>query len=166
MLCYLALGSNLGDRAGYLLEALARISLLPGTRLARLSSVYETRPVGPAGQGPYLNMVAELETGLGAEELMPRLLEIEGSLGRIREKRWGPRTIDLDLLLYGDTVLKSELLNLPHPEMHQRAFVLAPLCDLIPKGVHPLLNETYDELLQRLDRSGVAPLFTASVPRG
>ncbi len=152
---YVALGSNLGDRAGYLLAALSALGRTENTRLARLSRIYETAPVGPSGQGPYLNMVAEIETRLEPRPLLEALLAIERSLGRVRRERWGARTIDLDLLLYADVVLNTEALILPHPRLHERAFVLAPLCDLIPDAVHPQLGRPYRALLEAVGRQGV-----------
>jgi len=118
--------------------------------------VYETDPVGPP-QPPYLNLVVEVDTGLPPQRLLEALLEIERALGRERKERWGPRTIDLDLLLYGDWVLEEEGLEVPHPRLHQRAFVLVPLADLIPEGRHPVLGRTFAELLALLDRKGVRP---------
>lgn len=153
----MALGGNLGDRAAYLLQALSRLSRLPETRLLRLSPVYETDPVGPP-QPPYLNLVAELDTRLPPRALLEALLGIEQALGRVRREPWGPRTVDLDLLLYGNLVLKEEGLEVPHPRLHQRAFVLVPLCDLVPQGRHPVLGRTFAELLAALDPSGVRPL--------
>jgi len=157
VLAYVGLGSNLGDRAGYLLAAVSLLSRLPKTRLLRLSPVYETAPVGPP-QPPYLNLVAELDTGLDPRELLQALLEVERALGRERKERWGPRTIDLDLLLYGDLVLEEEGLQVPHPRLHERAFVLVPLLDLLPEGRHPVLGVRFAELLAALDASGVSPL--------
>nr|WP_267962737.1 2-amino-4-hydroxy-6-hydroxymethyldihydropteridine diphosphokinase [Thermus hydrothermalis] len=156
-MAYVGLGSNLGDRAGYLLAAVSLLSRLPKTRLLRLSPVYETAPVGPP-QPPYLNLVAELDTGLDPRELLQALLEVERALGRERKERWGPRTIDLDLLLYGDLVLEEEGLQVPHPRLHERAFVLVPLLDLLPEGRHPVLGVRFAELLAALDASGVSPL--------
>ncbi|MFN4071139.1 MAG: 2-amino-4-hydroxy-6-hydroxymethyldihydropteridine diphosphokinase [Thermus caldifontis] len=156
MLAYVGLGSNLGDRAGYLLKALSLLSRLEKTHLLRLSPVYETEPVGPP-QPLYLNLVAEVETGLSPRAFLEGLLTVEQSLGRERKERWGPRTIDLDLLLYGDWVLEEEGLEVPHPRLHQRAFVLVPLADLIPEGLHPVLGRTFAELLASLDRKGVRP---------
>lgn len=156
MQAYVGLGSNLGDRAAYLLKALSLLSRLQKTHLLRLSPVYETEPVGPP-QPPYLNLVAEVETQLTPRILLASLLQIERSLGRERKERWGPRTIDLDLLLYGDLVLKEEGLEIPHPRLHQRAFVLVPLVDLIPEGRHPVLGRTFAQLLAPLDRKGVHP---------
>jgi 2-amino-4-hydroxy-6-hydroxymethyldihydropteridine diphosphokinase len=154
---YVGLGSNLGDRAAYLLLGLSALSRLPKTHLLRLSPVYETDPVGPP-QPPYLNMVAELETELSPTGLLAEMLRIEKALGRERRERWGPRTLDLDLLLYGDLVLEEEGLSVPHPRLHERAFVLVPLLDLLPEGRHPLLGQSFAELLASLDASSVRPL--------
>jgi 2-amino-4-hydroxy-6-hydroxymethyldihydropteridine diphosphokinase len=154
---YVGLGSNLGDRAAYLLLGLSALSRLPKTHLLRLSPVYETNPVGPP-QPPYLNMVAELETELSPKGLLAEMLRIEKALGRERRERWGPRTLDLDLLLYGDLVLEEAGLSVPHPRLHERAFVLVPLLDLLPEGRHPLLGQSFAELLASLDASSVRPL--------
>jgi 2-amino-4-hydroxy-6-hydroxymethyldihydropteridine diphosphokinase len=147
---YVGLGSNLGDRAAYLLLGLSALSRLPKTHLLRLSPVYETDPVGPP-QPPYLNMVAELETELSPKGLLAEMLRVEKALGRERRERWGPRTLDLDLLLYGDLVLEEAGLSVPHPRLHERAFVLVPLLDLLPEGRHPLLGQSFAELLASLD---------------
>lgn len=152
---YVALGSNLGDRAGYLVLALSELGRLPKTRLTRLSPVYETDPVGPPGQGPYLNAVVELQSSLSPEALLQALLAIEAGAGRKREARWGPRTLDLDLLFYGQRVLDLPGLRLPHPELHRRPFVLAPLADLAPNLVHPVLQKTVAELLRKAGLKGV-----------
>ena len=157
MCAYVGLGSNLGDRAAYLLLGLSALSRLPETRLLRLSPIYETDPVGPP-QPPYLNMVAELETELSPKGLLAEMLRIEKALGRERRERWGPRTLDLDLLLYGDLVLEEAGLSVPHPRLHERAFVLVPLLDLLPEGRHPLLGQSFAELLASLDASSVRPL--------
>jgi 2-amino-4-hydroxy-6-hydroxymethyldihydropteridine diphosphokinase len=154
---YVGLGSNLGDRAAYLLLGLSALSRLSKTHLLRLSPVYETEPVGPP-QPPYLNMVAELETELSPKGLLAEMLRVEKALGRERRERWGPRTLDLDLLLYGDLVLEEAGLSVPHPRLHERAFVLVPLLDLLPEGRHPLLGQSFAELLASLDASSVRPL--------
>ena len=151
----IALGSNLGDRAGFLLAGLARLAALEGFELEDLSQVYQTEPVGPAGQGPYLNAVLRGQTTLPPRELLQELLRIEESLGRVRQQRWGPRTLDLDLLDYGGLVLEEPGLTLPHPRLHQRPFVLVPLGDVAPNWLHPTLGKTAAELLADLDSAGV-----------
>lgn len=129
---FLALGGNLGDRAGALARALAALGRLPGTEVAAVSSLYATAPVGPVPQPEFLNAAAELRTRLGPRELLAACLGIEADLGRVRTVRWGPRTIDLDLLLYGDLRLDEPGLVLPHPRLISRAFVLVPLAEIAP----------------------------------
>lgn len=148
---FIALGSNLGDRDDSLRQALAALRQTNGVEVTRVSPVYETRPVGgPLGQGPYLNAVAEICTEVPAHDLLDRLLAIENSLGRVRQERDGPRTIDLDLLLYGDLVCVAERLILPHPRLHERLFVLQPLAQLAPGLIHPVRKRSVAELLTEL----------------
>jgi 2-amino-4-hydroxy-6-hydroxymethyldihydropteridine diphosphokinase len=154
---YVSLGSNLGDRAGNLLMGI-RGMLEAGLEVTRLSSVYETEPVETSPQPAFLNMVAELRgsTLPPPEQMLARMLRVEYALGRRREAPMAPRTIDLDLLLYRDATRATEFLTLPHPRLHLRRFVLAPLAELAPKLVHPTLNRTIEEVLRRLeDRSKV-----------
>jgi 2-amino-4-hydroxy-6-hydroxymethyldihydropteridine diphosphokinase len=129
---YVALGANLGDREASLREAIRRMDMTPGLRVRRISDVYETDPVGYTDQPAFLNMTAAVETDLMPEELLRRLLEMEKDMGRVRVIRWGPRTIDLDLLLYEGVSMETEELTLPHPRMGERAFVLVPLRDVWP----------------------------------
>jgi 2-amino-4-hydroxy-6-hydroxymethyldihydropteridine diphosphokinase len=145
---YVGMGSNLGDRAGNLLLGV-RAMFEAGLRVSRLSSVYETEPVGVEDEQPaFLNMAAELSAPLPPpEELLHLLLDVERALGRRRERPLAPRTLDLDLLLYGGVLMETDTLSLPHPRLHQRRFVLAPLAELIPETRHPLLGTTFAELL-------------------
>jgi 2-amino-4-hydroxy-6-hydroxymethyldihydropteridine diphosphokinase len=148
---YIGLGSNLGDRAGNLLLGI-RGMIEAGLEVSRLSKIYETDPVETCAQPLFLNLVAELRGAPlpPAEEVMTRLLQVEHSLGRTRDKAKGPRVIDLDLLLYGNETCDTELLTLPHPRLHYRRFVLEPLAELAPHLVHPGLNRTIGELLEAL----------------
>jgi 2-amino-4-hydroxy-6-hydroxymethyldihydropteridine diphosphokinase len=154
---YISLGSNLGDRAGNLLLGV-RGMLDARLELARLSQVYETEPVETFAQPLFLNMVAEIEINsrVDPEEMMMRLLQVEHSLGRTRDLMKGPRTVDLDLLLFGGQIVKTKLLTLPHPRFHLRRFVLVPLAELCPNLRHPIIDRTVIELLQETtDRSEV-----------
>ncbi len=149
---FLALGSNLGDRQANLDQALEAIQEHPRIELTQVSSFYETEPVGgPPNQDPYLNAVAEVETDLPPEELLAVLLEIEQKLGRVRRERYAPRTIDLDILLYGDRVIETETLTVPHPRMHTRGFVLEPFAEIAPSTVHPGLGVTIGQLWEDYD---------------
>jgi len=149
---YIGLGSNLGDRAGNLLMGI-RGMLDAGPGVIRVSQIYETEPVETFVQPPFLNMVVELQgnTLPRPEGLLARLLQVEQSLGRTRDMAKGPRTIDLDLLLYGNETCHTQLLTLPHPRLHRRRFVLVPLAELAPLLVHPTLNKTISELLAELE---------------
>ena len=154
---YIGLGSNLGDRAGNLLMGI-RGMLEAGLAVSRLSQIYETEPVETFAQPAFLNMVAEVRTSTvsSSEEVMERLQGVECGLGRTRSVPMGPRTIDLDLLLYQDEQRNTEFLTLPHPRLHVRRFVLVPLAELAPYLVHPSFHKTITELLQSLpDNSAV-----------
>lgn len=148
---YIALGSNLGDRDDFLRRALTALRQTEGVEVTRVSPWYETRPVGgPAGQGPYLNAVAEVQSECGPHDLLAVLLNIEQQLGRERHEKDGPRTIDLDLLLYGDLVYEDTQLLVPHPRLHERLFVLHPLAQLAPGLLHPVLKRSIADLLAEL----------------
>lgn len=152
---FVALGSNLGDRRATLTSALDALARLPLTRLIRCSNVIETEAVGPPDQPPYLNAVVHLSTRLSARPLLDCLLAIERQHGRDRavERRWGPRPLDLDLLLFGRCVIDEPGLVVPHPRLHQRRFVLAPLADIAPDTVVPTFGRTVADLLAALDAS-------------
>ena len=148
---YISLGSNLGDRAGNLLLGV-RAMMEANFEVCRLSGVYETEPVGVENHGFFLNMVAELcVTGITPEQMMARMIRIEYLLGRMQKNEKAPRTIDLDLLFYGNLQYQSPFLTLPHPRLHQRKFVLVPLAELAPHLVHPGINQTIHELLEHTD---------------
>jgi len=149
---YVSLGSNLGDRAGNLLLAV-RGMMEAGLVVNRLSAFYETEAVETFAQQAFLNMVAELRgnTLPAPEQVMARLLRIEYALGRTREVSMGPRTIDLDLLLYRDELRSTQFLILPHPRFHQRRFVLEPLAEIAPRLVHPTLHQSISDLLANVN---------------
>lgn len=148
---YVGLGSNLGDRASNLLLAVRGLMEASFT-VCKLSAIYETAPVGlenPQEHPPYLNMVAEIHvTNISPSQMLARMLRIEYLLGRRDKNLKKPRTVDLDLLLYGEHQCDTEFLILPHPRMHERRFVLVPLAELAPHLVHPILNRTVQDILQ------------------
>ena len=156
---FIGIGTNLGDRAANYREAIVRIAGLPETRVLRQSSVYETDPVGaPDLKGPFFNGVIEIETEIPADALMRRLLAIERTMGRKRvpgrkpaaRSRYKPRVIDLDLLFFNKELRDAPALTLPHPRLHERRFVLAPMVELAPALIHPRLNVSISDLLANL----------------
>ena len=166
-LCLIALGSNLGDRRRHLTAAVAQVHDLEGVSVVAVSSLYETAAVGgPDNQGPYLNAALTAEVTLAAPQLLSQLHRIEAEHERERVVRWGARTLDLDLLTFGGEVCDEEHLLLPHPRMHQRRFVMVPVCDIQPQLRHPKLGKTMQHLLDALpvepgDLSLVASTWTA-----
>lgn len=150
---YIALGSNLGDRRTLISQALEALTEVPGILLTRCAAISETEPAGPVNQGLYLNTAAEVSTSLSPRELLASCLEIENRLGRVRTVRWGPRTIDLDLLLYGNLILKEPGLIIPHPEMTRRAFVLQPLAEMAPDLLIPGTEQSVRFFLKKLEET-------------
>jgi 2-amino-4-hydroxy-6-hydroxymethyldihydropteridine diphosphokinase len=153
---FLGIGTNLGNRESNLKEAVARIEEYIG-KVTRSSSVYETEPWGFQAEDEFLNMVVKVETKLTPSGLLGRILMIESLLGRVRsEKQYSSRVIDIDILLYEDLVIDEENLKIPHPLLHERKFVLVPLCEIEPELVHPVLNKSVATLLEScLDKSKV-----------
>jgi 2-amino-4-hydroxy-6-hydroxymethyldihydropteridine diphosphokinase len=152
-IAYLALGTNLGDRTANLRAAIR--ALPPSVRVLDESPVYETPPWGLADQPAFLNMALRGETDLEPAALLAHLKRLERRLGRVPAVRWGPRLIDLDILFYADLILDIPGLTLPHPRLHERAFVLVPLADLAPDLIHPVLGKPVRDLLAAVDTTGV-----------
>ncbi|OPL09833.1 MAG: hypothetical protein AVO34_13100 [Firmicutes bacterium ML8_F2] len=136
-IAFIALGTNLGDRLDNLKQALELLQKEPGVKIITVSAIYETAPVGGPDQGPFLNASAILETGLSPTKLLIKMLAIEDKLGRVRKEIWGPRVIDLDLLVYDQIRMNTPLLELPHPRLSERDFVLVPLADIAPALIIP-----------------------------
>ena len=150
VIAYIGLGANLGNPQQQLAAALARLDAVEEVEVLKISAFYRNPPLGPPDQPWYVNAVAQVRTRLEPEELMRVLQQLEQDLGRVRGERWGPRIIDLDLLLYDGLVMNGPGLVLPHPEMHRRAFVLVPLAEIAPEAWHPVLEKTAGELLGQL----------------
>src|SRR5262249_40005530 len=152
-IAYIALGSNLGDRYATLSAAVRRLRAQPGLQVIGSSEQYQTAPVNcPPGSGAFLNAVVAVETEREPHDILQLLLRIERQFGRVRSEPNSPRTLDLDLILYGDRVINTPELTLPHPRMHERAFVLVPLAEIAPNAVHPVLKKT-DRKSTRLNSS-------------
>ena len=153
MKAFIGLGSNLGEREAMIRLALDDLARMPQTHLVRASSLYDTEPQGEVDQPNFLNAVAQIDTELTARQLLWNLQLIEKRLGRARTQRWGPRTIDLDLLLYGNLVIDESDLQVPHPELTRRSFVLVPLVELDPLLVHPATGESLIAHLSHLNNA-------------
>ncbi|MGB2691444.1 MAG: 2-amino-4-hydroxy-6-hydroxymethyldihydropteridine diphosphokinase [Thermodesulfobacteriota bacterium] len=146
---FISIGSNLGDKIGncrVAVEELAKFS-----KVNKLSSLYETEPVGKEDQPNFINTAVEIETNLSAQELLIYLKSIEEKMGRVRTEKWGPRTIDLDIIFYGELVIKNDDLAIPHPRAHLRRFVLEPICEIAPNYIHPVLNKTVGVLIKECE---------------
>lgn len=154
---YIGLGSNVGERRETLRRALAELDAHARLAVGRVSAFIETAPVGGPPQGPFINAAAELRTDLSPGELLRVLQGVEDRFGRRRTVRWGPRTLDFDVLLYGRHVVRTPELTIPHPLMPERRFVLEPLAEIAPDAVHPVLKLTVGELLRRLTEDGGGP---------
>jgi len=144
---YIGLGTNMGKRLNYLKQAVQLIQAEETIAVENLSAVYETAPVGGPDQGPYLNACAAVRTELSATELLLKLLDMENLIGRVRKVRWGPRVIDLDLLVYENIIMNTPLLELPHPRICERDFVLIPLADIAPDLLIPGCTKSVHELI-------------------
>lgn len=148
---YIGFGSNIGDRLSFIKNALLLLSETTGIEINNISSVYETEPVGNVEQEKFLNGVVKLETHHSPQTVLNILKTIEFNVGRQHRMHWGPREIDMDVLIYGDLCLQTPELIIPHPEMHHRRFVLVPLAEIAPDLVHPVLKETIQFLLNHLE---------------
>ncbi|KEI86262.1 2-amino-4-hydroxy-6-hydroxymethyldihydropteridine diphosphokinase [Clostridium botulinum] len=146
---YVAFGSNIGEKESYIKRALEKIEER-GMKIIKVSPIYETEPYGVLDQDSFLNGVVKIETNLTPEDLIGELLNIEKQLDRVRERRWGPRTIDLDIIFYDDLIINEKDLVIPHKDMENREFVLKPLCDIDENFIHPVLKKSVRELYDRL----------------
>ncbi|MHB1154434.1 MAG: 2-amino-4-hydroxy-6-hydroxymethyldihydropteridine diphosphokinase [Eubacteriales bacterium] len=148
---YIGLGSNLGDRQKHITKAIEMLKNTQGITVKTVSPIYETTPVGYSEQPDFLNCVVEIITSLSPYELLDACIFIENELGRKRTMKWGPRTIDLDILFYGELLVASDRLTIPHPLLHERGFVLLPLSDIAPDMLHPKLNVSIKALCEKLN---------------
>jgi 2-amino-4-hydroxy-6-hydroxymethyldihydropteridine diphosphokinase len=153
---YIGIGSNLGDKLNNCDKAIDLINGISGCGVTGRSDFFRTEPVGVEAQDWYVNGVISLKTDLSVKELLNNLLAIESGMGRKREKKWGPRIIDLDILLFGEEVIEEKDLRVPHPHMHLRRFVLVPMVQLAPDLIHPVLGTTMAELLNNSSLQGQA----------
>ena len=153
-LAYIGFGSNIGDRRSYIQKAITALSVVEEITLQKISSLYKTAPVGYEAQADFLNGAVALETSFSPHLLLHTLKDIETAVGRKHRARWGPREIDLDILIYEDICLQTADLTIPHPEMHLRRFVLVPLVEIAPALMHPVFKETVQTLRHRLGDDG------------
>ncbi len=151
---YIAFGSNLGNRKENILRAMGKMKE-KGMKFLRISTFYETKPYGYTEQEDFMNCVALVETEQNPMALLETLMNIEKELGRVREKKWGPRTIDLDIIFYDKKIVNFAQLTIPHEDMHNRLFVLEPLCEIAPNYVHPVFHKDVSTLLKELKEVSV-----------
>lgn len=154
MIYHLILGSNMDEPNKQVREAINRIIALPEITLLRMSRIDETDPYGFTYQNKFINQILELESTLTPQQMLDKVLQIENDMGRVRHIKWGPRNIDIDILLAEDAVIETNTLSLPHPDLPNRFFALDLLCDLIPEKVHPILHKTMQELRDDLKNNG------------
>lgn len=160
---YVSLGSNLGDMLQHLRKAIKKIEEVNKISIKKVSSVYESEPVGYKNQRWFLNLVLEIQTSFDPFPLLEHLLAIEDKMGREREEKWGPRNIDIDLLLYDNRIVKSDRLTIPHPRMQERRFVLISLTQIAPKLLHPLLKKSVEELLESCEDKSIVRLYSEKI---
>lgn len=151
VIAYIGIGSNLGQPLEQCLEAIKCLSSVNGITLLRCSSLYRTEPIGLKNQPWFVNAVAEIRTSLSPRALLRILMQIEEAMGRVREAHWGPRIIDLDILLFGQEIVQEQDLKIPHPELHKRRFVLIPLSELASYAIHPAFGVSIRGLMERLE---------------
>ncbi len=156
MKAYVGIGSNIGDQINNCLKAISMINSTDGCSVVKRSSFYRTEPVGYKDQAWFVNCVILLKTGFSPDKLFFRLQEIEKVMGRKKKIRWGPRLIDLDIIMYDDLVMDNGNLSIPHPLMHKRRFVLVPMNEIAPEVIHPVLNKSIREILDGLSEDGQA----------
>lgn len=147
---FIGLGSNTGDKIENIKKAIEELGKVPENKVVDVSTLYRTEPVGGVDQDWFVNAVAELETTLSPRELLNTLLDVERGLGRVRNVKWGPRTIDLDILLYDDLIMDEEGLSIPHPLLQERGFVLVPMAEIAPKVIHPRLKKDMSEIMKSI----------------
>lgn len=146
---FISIGSNLGDKIANCREAVEELAKF--SKVDKLSSLYETEPVGKENQPNFINSAIEIETNLSAYELLIYLKSIEEKMGRVRTEKWGPRKIDLDIIFYGQLVIKNDDLIIPHPRAHLRRFVLEPICEIAPNFIHPVLDQTVSVVIKECE---------------
>lgn len=155
---YLSLGSNLGNREENILYAVRKLKEI-GFEIKETSSIYKTSPWGKPDQPYFLNLVLEGETKLSPQRLLQKAKIIEKTLGRKKGEKWGPRTIDIDILFYDNKIIKTPNLKIPHPQLHERNFVLIPLKEIAPNFIHPLLKQNVQQMLKKMDDKGGVVLY-------